>query len=164
MDQSRRARRTYEGSLPVTQTPYEEVLAFLLGEGPLDGVWFGDKHPTERGAFWWRKNLRALLSPPEPVTPGIAAHLPSAEWLSRKVATDPDVDCEASPVPTEPTEEEVAEAIGYYFGTLVSRNPQPDMSGDPRAKMQPHIRRQFDSAASEAAQAVKALFRSRRDG
>ena len=66
--------------------------------------------------------------------------------------------------PPEPSEEEVGETIGYYFGTLVSRNPQPDMSGDPRAKLQPHIRRQFDSAAREAAQAVLALFRSRING
>ena len=34
------------------------VIAFLLGEGPLDGVWFGEKHPTEFGNFWWRKHLR----------------------------------------------------------------------------------------------------------
>lgn len=36
-----------------------EVVAFLCGEAPLDGVWFGGSHPTERGAFWWRKHLRA---------------------------------------------------------------------------------------------------------
>lgn len=34
------------------------VLAFLSGEAPLEGVWFGDPHPTEKGAFWWRKHLR----------------------------------------------------------------------------------------------------------
>ncbi len=34
------------------------VIAFLLGEGPIDEVWFGEKHPTERGNFWWRKHLR----------------------------------------------------------------------------------------------------------
>ncbi|AHC56540.1 hypothetical protein JJJA_0024 [Achromobacter phage JWDelta] len=38
------------------------VFAFLLGEGPLRGVHFGDRHPDERGAFWWRKDLRAALS------------------------------------------------------------------------------------------------------
>jgi hypothetical protein len=38
------------------------VFAFLLGSGPLDGQWFGDKHPTEKGAFWWRKHLRAALT------------------------------------------------------------------------------------------------------
>lgn len=35
------------------------VFKFLLGEGPLRGVEFGDRHPDERGAFWWRKDLRA---------------------------------------------------------------------------------------------------------
>lgn len=36
-----------------------EVFAFLRGEGPLEGVWFGDDHPTEKGKFWWRKHLRS---------------------------------------------------------------------------------------------------------
>lgn len=40
----------------------EEVVAFLLGSAPLDDVWFGDRHPTEKGAFWWRRHLRAALS------------------------------------------------------------------------------------------------------
>ena len=40
------------------------VFAFLLGEGPLHGVHFGDRHPSERGAYWWRKDLRAALSAP----------------------------------------------------------------------------------------------------
>lgn len=40
----------------------EEVTAFLCGEAAMDGVWFGDKHPTEGGNFWWRKHLRAALS------------------------------------------------------------------------------------------------------
>jgi hypothetical protein len=38
-----------------------DVIAFLLGEAPLDGVWFSEKHPTERGAFWWRKHLRSQV-------------------------------------------------------------------------------------------------------
>ncbi|WP_241134077.1 hypothetical protein [Achromobacter insuavis] len=38
------------------------VFAFLLGESPLHGVHFGDRHPSERGAYWWRKDLRAALS------------------------------------------------------------------------------------------------------
>lgn len=36
-----------------------EVIEFLRGSAPLDGVWFGDKHPTEKGAFWWRRRLAA---------------------------------------------------------------------------------------------------------
>lgn len=39
----------------------DKVHAFLLGEGELDGVSFGERHPTERGAFWWRKHLRAAV-------------------------------------------------------------------------------------------------------
>jgi len=38
-----------------------EVLAFLKGSGPLDGVHFGEPHPTERGAFWWRKHLPSSM-------------------------------------------------------------------------------------------------------
>jgi hypothetical protein len=39
-----------------------EVVAFLCGEAPLEGVWFGEKHPLERGAFWWRPHLRAAVA------------------------------------------------------------------------------------------------------
>lgn len=35
-----------------------ELLKFLLGEAPLDGVWFGQRHPTRRSEFWWREVLR----------------------------------------------------------------------------------------------------------
>jgi hypothetical protein len=38
----------------------DELIAFLDGSGPLDGVWFGEEHPTEPGRFWWRKYLPAL--------------------------------------------------------------------------------------------------------
>jgi hypothetical protein len=38
------------------------VVAFLDGSAPLDGVWFGERHPTERGGFWWRKHLRAAVA------------------------------------------------------------------------------------------------------
>lgn len=30
------------------------VLKFLLGMAPLEGVWFGEKHPTKKGLYWWR--------------------------------------------------------------------------------------------------------------
>lgn len=36
----------------------ETVVAFLLGEAELDGVWFGDKNTRRKGAFWWREYLR----------------------------------------------------------------------------------------------------------
>ena len=34
------------------------VLNFMLGADDLDGVWFGERHPKEKGAFWWRNRLR----------------------------------------------------------------------------------------------------------
>jgi hypothetical protein len=43
-----------------------DVMKFLLGEGPLDGVWFGYPHPTERGMFWWRKYLRQYITQNQP--------------------------------------------------------------------------------------------------
>ncbi len=42
---------------------WKEMLDFLCGAGPLEGAWFGEKHPTEYGAFWWRRRLRALAAP-----------------------------------------------------------------------------------------------------
>ncbi len=43
-----------------------DIIKFLLGEGSFDGVWFGDKHPTENGAFWWRKHLRQYGAQTQP--------------------------------------------------------------------------------------------------
>jgi len=43
------------------------VHAFLLGEGPLDGVWFGDLHPMHLSAkYWWRNNLREAIAATQP--------------------------------------------------------------------------------------------------
>lgn len=41
------------------------VFAFLLGEGPLHGVHFGERAPGAVGKWWWRKDLRAALSAPQ---------------------------------------------------------------------------------------------------
>lgn len=41
----------------------EQVLAFLNGEAPIDGIWFGMKHPSYRGEFWWRTVLLPVLIP-----------------------------------------------------------------------------------------------------
>lgn len=38
-----------------------EVLRFLDGVGGLRGSHFGEKPPTERGNYWWRKDLRAAF-------------------------------------------------------------------------------------------------------
>ena len=39
-----------------------DIIKFLLGEESFDGVWFGEKHQTEQGAFWWRKHLRQFIN------------------------------------------------------------------------------------------------------
>uniref|UniRef100_UPI004048916E hypothetical protein n=1 Tax=Roseivirga sp. TaxID=1964215 RepID=UPI004048916E len=39
-----------------------DIIKFLLGEDSFDGVWFGENHPTEQGAFWWRKHLRQFIN------------------------------------------------------------------------------------------------------
>jgi hypothetical protein len=34
----------------------KDVVKFLVGSAPLDGVWFGDV-PTGRPRYWWRRYL-----------------------------------------------------------------------------------------------------------
>jgi hypothetical protein len=47
----------------MTTTPkLPEVIAFLKGEGPLDGVWFGEPHPSGK-PYWWRTLLPASEAP-----------------------------------------------------------------------------------------------------
>ena len=51
---------------PVKQEPVlvSDVFSFLLGEKPLNGVWFGEKPEGVKGNFWWRTNLRKALAAP----------------------------------------------------------------------------------------------------
>lgn len=35
-----------------------DIAQFLMGTGPLEGVHFGDDHPTRKGKFWWRTVIR----------------------------------------------------------------------------------------------------------
>ncbi len=63
-------------------TEAQAVFAFLLGEGELDGVSFGDRHPTAKGAFWWRTPLRAALAAPS--VPDLAP----ADWPLPENLTD----------------------------------------------------------------------------
>ena len=48
---------------PSDELPTElaTVAQFLMGDGELEGVRFGERHPTKAGAFWWRLNLRAAM-------------------------------------------------------------------------------------------------------
>lgn len=50
-----------------------------MGEGPLDGVWFGDIHKGLAGAFWWRGLLKAAAGWPEPPAMRAAAPLVEAK-------------------------------------------------------------------------------------
>jgi hypothetical protein len=40
------------------------VHRFLLGEGPLDGAWFGER-PAGKPQYWWRNELRAARAAQE---------------------------------------------------------------------------------------------------
>ena len=39
-----------------------DIQCFLMGYGPLEGVWFGEKHPTREGNFWWRAVIRERVT------------------------------------------------------------------------------------------------------
>jgi hypothetical protein len=54
--------RAAEAYLAKQQAPTDELVAFLNGQATLDGVWFGEKHPTEKGLYWWRKRLPSTLA------------------------------------------------------------------------------------------------------
>ena len=47
-------------ALPAVDEPRinGDVWDFLMGVGPLEGFYFGEKHPSRKGAFWWRKVMR----------------------------------------------------------------------------------------------------------
>jgi hypothetical protein len=55
-----------------------ELYAFLMGEGPMEGMWFGDMNNL--GAFWWRallltaknESTRALPSPDDGLVERVA--------------------------------------------------------------------------------------------
>lgn len=52
--------------IPGAVTIPGELYAFLMGEGPLEGVWFGELNDGFRGAFWWRALLRCAAGWPAP--------------------------------------------------------------------------------------------------
>ena len=64
--QSIRAITALRARLAQPEHKPADVFLFLLGKGELDGAKFGERHPTERGNYWWRKHLRAVLAQPEP--------------------------------------------------------------------------------------------------
>lgn len=59
-----------------------EVFDFLMGEGELQGAWFGETPVGERGEWFWRKHLRqAAATPPPPADAEVRAReLLAAEY------------------------------------------------------------------------------------
>lgn len=55
------------------------VLRFLLGEGPLCGVHFGERAPGAIGNFWWRKHLRSAMVAAPSLTPPASQEVPGVE-------------------------------------------------------------------------------------
>ena len=51
-------RRTWGKPWVSLTDEQKDILNFLFGLRAIDDVWFGDKHPTERGQYWWRNRLR----------------------------------------------------------------------------------------------------------
>jgi hypothetical protein len=44
------------------QGAQDDILEFLYGAEPFEGVWWGEgKHPTRKGAYWWRSLLRERI-------------------------------------------------------------------------------------------------------
>ncbi|WP_454695717.1 hypothetical protein [Achromobacter aegrifaciens] len=62
------------------------VFQFLLGEGPLRGVHFGERAPGAVGKWWWRQELCAALSP----TPSVVKQSLTATQTGEKGESDDD--------------------------------------------------------------------------
>jgi hypothetical protein len=65
-----------------------KMLNFLYGAGDFDGVWFEQKHPTEKGAFWWRKHMKRLFdtTPQQRTWVGLTDREKSNLWLESRAA------------------------------------------------------------------------------
>lgn len=59
------------------QITQAQIIAFLNGAEPLEGLYFGDPHPSGR-AFWWRRHLPALSTSPAPSGQGVSGEVERA--------------------------------------------------------------------------------------
>ena len=50
------------GDAPLV-TVREDVVRFLLGEGPLENVWWGEPNHARDALYWWRNPLRLSIHP-----------------------------------------------------------------------------------------------------
>jgi len=102
-----------------TEARAREVLAFLRGAGPLEGMWWGER-PAGEPAYWWRKHL-AVLAPTEATPPqdGVREARRTIEILSRALAWHGDPQRMATT--REEWQQEIDAAIAW-----VKANPEPD--------------------------------------
>jgi len=64
------------------------ILKFLLGEGELEGVWFGDKHPNYVGSFWWRYHLREYLEQAQLQQPVVSGKRPDCPYCIEPISAE----------------------------------------------------------------------------
>ena len=61
-----------------------DVIKFLIGTGPLDGCWYGER-PADKGPFWWRdaleKEIESLTQQLESARNDADLHETSTEHL-----------------------------------------------------------------------------------
>lgn len=76
-----------EGCVPLPREAYN----FLMGICAMDGVWFGESHPTKQGTFWWRSYIRDLVKATEPQSAPTSA-VPEGWKLVPVDLTEPMID------------------------------------------------------------------------
>jgi len=106
----------------MSERELEEVVAFLCGEGQLEGRWFGDAPPRVNGRlhpYWWRKNLRAALAD-------------SRQSILEEAAKVAERGCLVPPDGGSPTEaeREMCEAIAAAIRSLSPDRKAPAKEGD----------------------------------
>ena len=68
-----------------TPTP-AQLCAFLGGTDEIDGIGFGDRHPTISGAYWWRKHLHVFdaLALAQPALAAPVLGVSDEQWRTSK--------------------------------------------------------------------------------
>lgn len=94
-----------------------ELADFLDGSGTLDGIAFGELHPTEPGRYWWRKHLRAAIAAVHRATPAFPAATAAME--RGHSGRGDDSGTLLSPFRPAPTSPEVDDAMVKRYLTAV---------------------------------------------
>lgn len=67
-----------------------ELYEFLIGVGPMEGVWFGDLNDGLPGRFWWRALLRCAAGE-------LGKKMPNAIAMETRRAIDSEAGVVAKP-------------------------------------------------------------------